>query len=298
MRKFVYNSIQYECSLHPLWIQLDTISTKTSGRILAVVNRKGGVGKTTTAITLAHGLARACEATGSRVLIIDFDPQGNVATSLQLKVRQHDLADFLLERCEFKDCVISAHRPEVGLERPNLFVVPASDSLADAKSEIMVRSAIGGRRAVRVDDILTTKLGLVRDLFAYTIVDCPPTLDSFSDAVYHFADEVIVPVKTDFLGEVGTAHHTANILEAQAFGIDIHIACILPTFFDQRLTIGRAVMADLVKHYGPTALANPIPRSTLFEQAPAVSGQTIFEYRPDSGPAQAYQELVNRIIAG
>jgi chromosome partitioning protein len=268
-----------------------------SGKILAIANRKGGVGKTTTAISLAHGLARKIEADNGRVLIIDFDPQGNVATSLNLEPREFDLADLLLDRCNFKDCVISANRSQNGFPRPNLFILPATDSLAEAKSELMIKAALGGRKSVAVEDVLIQKLGFVRQLFDYTIIDCPPTLDSFSDAVYKLADEAIVPVKTDFLGEVGTARHTNDILEAQAYGIDIKIACILPTFYDQRLTIARSVLTTLVKHYGKATIAMPIPRSTLFEQAPAVDGQTIFEYQPDSIAAKAYQSVVDRIYA-
>jgi chromosome partitioning protein len=268
-----------------------------SGRVYAVVNRKGGVGKTTTAITLAHGLARKVESKGGRVLLIDFDPQGNVTAALQLAPRERDLAHLLLGESSFKECVVSANRPEDGLRRPNLFVIPASDSLAEAKSELMIKAAIGGRRAVPIEDVLAEKLGFVRQLFAYTVIDCPPTLDIFSDAVYKFADEAIVPVKTDFLGEVGTARHTNNILEAQAYGIDIKIACILPTFYDSRLTIARSVLDNLVRHYGKNSVAVPIPRSTVFEQAPAVNGQTIFEYQPDSTPARAYQSLVDRVYA-
>jgi len=268
-----------------------------SGRIFAVVNRKGGVGKTTTAIALAHGLARRVEEDGGRVLIIDFDPQGNVATSLQLESREFDLADLLLDRRDFKDCVISANREDEGFLRPNLFVLPSDDALAEAKSELMVKSAIGGRRSGAIEDVLNEKLGFVRQLFDYTIIDCPPTLDSFSDAVYNLADEAVVPVKTDFLGEVGTARHTNDILEAQAYGIDIKIACILPTFYDRRLTIARSVLSTLVEHYGKSSVAVPIPRTTAFEQAPAMAGQTIFEYRPNSVAAKSYDLLVDRIYS-
>ena len=266
-----------------------------SGKVIAIANRKGGVGKTTTTITLAQGLARKVQASGGRVLIVDFDPQGNVSTSLAIEARERDLADLLLDKCSFKECIVSADRAAEGLARPNLFIIPSNDSLAEAKGELMIKSAIGGRRATPIEDILHTKLGFVRDLFAYTIIDCPPTLDVFSDAVYKLADEAIVPVKTDFLGEVGTARHTNDILEAQAYGIDIKIACILPTFYDKRLTIARSVHETLVKHYGNNIVATPIPRSTAFEQAPAVNGQTIFEYRPDSASARAYQALVDRI---
>lgn len=269
--------------------------SNSEGLILAVANRKGGVGKTTTAITLAHGLARKIEGHNGRVLIVDFDPQGNVSASLNLQHREFDLADLLLDRCSFKDCVVSANRADIGFPRPNLFIIPASDKLAEVKGELMIKAAIGGRKSIPIEDILVQKLNFVRQLFDYTIIDCPPTLDAFSDAVYKLADEAIVPVKTDFLGEVGTARHTNDILEAQAYGIDIKISCILPTFYDPRLTIARSVLETLTKHYGANVVGNPIPRSTLFEQAPAVNGQTIFEYQPTSPSALAYQNLVDRI---
>lgn len=263
--------------------------------VYAVANRKGGVGKTTTAVNLAAGLAEKVAAGGGRVLIIDLDPQGNVSASLDIQPREMDVADLLLGRCDFKDCVISASQANGGLTRPNLYVLPSSDSLAQAKGELMIRAAVGGRQAGQIEDVLVDRLGFVRDLFDYVIIDCPPTLDSFSDAVYQLADAVVVPVKLDYLGEVGTARHTKDILDAQAYGIDIKICCIVPTFYDSRLTIGRTVLAALKRHYGERTVTVPIPRSTIFEQAPAVGGQTIFEYRPESGSAEAYQKLVDRI---
>jgi hypothetical protein len=163
------------------------------------------------------------------------------------------------DRCTFRDCNISTDRSAEGFPRPALFVIPSSDSLVEAKSKLMIRSAIGGRRATQIV-VLDDKLGFVRQLFDYTVIDCPPTLDIFSDAVYKLADEAIVPIKTDVLGEVDTAHHTGDILSAQAYGIDIKIACILPIFFDRRLTIARFVLDTLEKHYGKAAIANPIPR--------------------------------------
>ena len=264
-------------------------------RVFAIVNRKGGVGKTTTAIALAQGLAQKIEEDGGRVLLIDFDPQGNVTASLQLEKREHDISNLLLNDCTLKECIVSAHRPEKGLNRPNLFIIPSSDELAEVKSELMIKSAIGGRKATPVADVLQERLGGLRQLFDFIVVDCPPTLDIFSDAVYNFADEAIVPVKADFLGEIGTGHHTQNIIEAQKDGIDIKINCILPTFFDPRLTIARSVLSNLVNTYGRKAIAYPIPRSTMFEQSPALDGQTIFELKPNSTAAKAYRSLVDRV---
>ena len=117
------------------------------------------------------------------------------------------------------------------------------------------------------------------------------------NAIYHFVDEAIVPVKVDFLGSAGTVRHTENIIEAQESGIDIQISWIIPTFVHKRQVLAREVIAALGKRYGPNRIAPPIPASVKLEQAPADGGKTIFEYAPNSPPAEAYKalvELVNR----
>ena len=276
-------------------------------RIYAVVNRKGGVGKTTTAVTLGHGLARMIEGRG-HVLIVDLDPQGNVATSLGLVPNGKDMAGVLTGEVPVEEAILHADRGQAnGPTRPNLWILPASDALADAKLSLVTNAALssvldqfGGRTApvVPTNQLLQTYLAKAVATFDYVILDCPPSLDMLGTAVYHFADEAIVPVKVDYLGVGGTARHTRDIIQAQARGIDIRVGVIVPTFVRAREVLARQMLQALIDSYGKSRVAVPIPQSVVIEQAPAAGGLTIFEYAADSVPAKAYWRLVEKVYNG
>jgi chromosome partitioning protein len=276
-------------------------------KIFAVVNRKGGVGKTTTAVTLAQGLAMKLQGKG-HVLIIDLDPQGNVATSLGLSVNGADIANVLTGDLPVEQAILPADRGSAGgPTRPNLWVLPASDALADAKLTLVANAALssvldqfGGRamQAVPTDQLLRTHLAKAVATFDYIILDCPPSLDMLGTAIYHFADEAIVPVKVDYLGVGGAARHTQNIIAAQAQGINIRVGVIVPTFVRAREVLARQMMRALIDSYGKSRVAVPIPQSVVIEQAPASGGLTLFEYAPDSVPAKAYWRLVEKVHRG
>jgi len=276
-------------------------------KIYAVVNRKGGVGKTTTAVTLGHGLAKMIEGRG-HVLIVDLDPQGNVSTSLGLTVDGQDIARVLTGEMPVEEAVLHADRSqEGGPARPNLWVLPASDALADAKLTLVANAALtsvldqfGGRtvKAVPTDQLLRTYLAKAVATFDYIILDCPPSLDMLGTAIYHFADEAVVPVKVDYLGVGGAARHTQDIIAAQAEGIDIRVGVIVPTFVRVREVLARQMLSALIDSYGKSRVAVPIPQSVVVEQAPAAGGLTVFEYAPDSIPSQAYWRLVEKVHNG
>ncbi|MFN2224174.1 MAG: ParA family protein [Candidatus Promineifilaceae bacterium] len=276
-------------------------------KIYAVVNRKGGVGKTTTAVTLGHGLAKKLEGQG-HVLIVDLDPQGNVATSLGLKAEGQDIAGVLTGEVSVEEAVLHADRSRSGgPSRSNLWVLPASDALADAKLTLVANAALssvldqfGGRtvKAVPTDQLLQTYLAKAVATFDYIVLDCPPSLDMLGTAIYHFADEAVVPVKVDYLGVGGAARHTQDIIEAQAAGINIKVGVIVPTFVRAREVLARQMLSALIDSYGKSRVAVPIPQSVVVEQAPASGGLTVFEYAPDSVPAQAYWRLVEKVYNG
>lgn len=280
----------------------------TKAKVYAVVNRKGGVGKTTTAVTVAHGLAKQVVGRGGHVLIVDLDPQGNVAHCLGLPLNGHDIANVLTGDVPVEQAILSADRSQSGgPSRPNLWVLPASDALADAKLTLVTNAALssvidqfGGRsrKAVPTSQLLETYLAKAVSTFDYIILDCPPSLDMLGTAVYHFADEAIVPVKVDYLGVGGAARHTQNIIDAQARGIDIKVGVIVPTFVRPREILARQMLEALVESYGKSRVAEPIPQSVVVEQAPAAGGMTLFEYAPDSAPAEAYWKLVEKVSRG
>lgn len=304
-------------------------TTQSKDKIFAVINRKGGVAKTTTAVHLAHGLSRqllervpvgklsdeekaALLKLGNRyysikghVLLIDLDPQGSCAQALGVEPNGADVGEFLAGRQGVREALVTADRAEEGYARPNLWLMPSSDNLAAAKIELINRSfsqAMMGNG--KSDDILTSllkdRLGNVVDRFDYIIIDCPPTLDALARTVYHFADAAIVPVKPDFLSTSGAGRHVSDVRKAQVQGIDIKIHTIVPTFYVKQQRLDRDMLKLLEESYGKRILADPIPRSQKVAEAPASAGLTLFEFdtKSQSRATVAYKKLVERIYNG
>lgn len=282
-----------------------------TARVYTVENRKGGVGKTTTAVTLAVGLAARCHANGGgNVLLVDLDPQGDAARGLGVDPGGRCISRVLLGSGgvkELRDNVVSASREsDGGPSRPNLYVLPASDALANAKTRIIssiaadvVAMMMQGIKSSDTNEqvimLLERKLAIARQAFKFIIVDCPPTLDMLQQSVHHFADAAIVPVKVDYHGTSATARHTQNILDDQADGINITIKAIVPTFFQPRHNLTQAMMDELAQRYGRKVIMTPIPNTVRVAEAPAVNGLTIFEYEPGHPAAEAYWDLVDYI---
>lgn len=278
-------------------------------KVFTVENRKGGVGKTTTAITVAVGLAqRLRENGGGNVLVIDMDPQGDAARGLGLESQDRCVSKVLLSDGTLEvmreNIMVADRSKEGGPIRSNLFVMPATDKLSEAKEDILTEFALLAARTMRTRrtgnerhlvDILDEKLGLAKRAFAYIILDCPPTLDMFQQAVHQYADYAIVPVKVDFHGASATGRHTNDILADQAEGINIKIAAIVPTFVNAQHNLTKSMMEKLIKVYGKQVVSTPVPNTVRVAEAPASGGLTILEYMPASSAAQAYWDLVDRI---
>jgi chromosome partitioning protein len=281
-------------------------------KVYTVENRKGGVGKTTTAVTLAVGLARRLHQDGGgNVLLIDLDPQGDAARGLGLEPNGRCVSNVLTGSGSvdlLRANVLSADRSASGgPARPNLYILPASDRLSEAKEDILTEFALLAARSMRSKQgnadrhlmyILDEKLHLAKQAFAYIVIDCPPTLDLLQQAVHQYAHYAVVPVKVDFHGASATGRHTNNIVQDQAEGIDITIAAVVPTFVNARHNLTKSMMQSIIKTYGRQIVTKAIPNTVRVAEAPASGGLTILEYDPESPAAVAYQDLVNRIYEG
>jgi chromosome partitioning protein len=280
-------------------------------KVYTVENRKGGVGKTTTAVTLAVGLARRLHQDGGgNVLLIDLDPQGDAARGLGLEPNGRCVSNVLTGNGGvelLRANVLSADRSgSGGPARPNLYILPASDRLSEAKEDILTEFALLAARSMRSKQgtdrhlmyILDEKLHLAKQAFAYIIIDCPPTLDLLQQAVHQYAHYAVVPVKVDFHGASATGRHTNNIVQDQAEGIDITIAAVVPTFVNARHNLTKSMMQSIIKTYGRQIVTKAIPNTVRVAEAPASGGLTILEYDPESPAAVAYQDLVDRIYEG
>jgi chromosome partitioning protein len=244
-------------------------------RKIAVQNLKGGTGKTTSSINVAHALARR----GRKVLLIDADVQGNVAASLGLGRPQATLYNLLLEDLVWSACVVSA--------RENLDVIPADSTLAVAEIQLA--------GLPRREETLAIRLRGVTG-YDYVIVDSGPTLSLLHQNVLLFADELLIPISTEYLAMLGAQQIFQSLAFLKKyFDRAPRVAGIIPTFFDQRTNISVEVADAINQAYSQLCPVLPsIPVDTKVSQASAKK-KTLFEHAPTSRAAEAYLRLAEQI---
>lgn len=244
--------------------------------VIAVFNHKGGTGKTTSAVTLAAGLARA----GKRTLLVDTDSQGNVAVSLGLKPTR-SLYHVLVMGLRLQDAIVSA--------RDNLDVLAANETLAAAELYL------AGRQ--NRDRVLSTRLAEAKANYDYVVVDCSPSLSLLNQNALVFADGVLCPVACDYLSLVGVRQVVKTVKNVnRLLSHPVQIWGVLPTMYDTRARICQEALETLQEHFGERCFS-PVRSAIRVKEAPS-QGQTLFEYAPDSNAAADYQLVVNRLISG
>ena len=251
-----------------------------SCRVITIANQKGGVGKTTTAVNLAAALAQH----GSRVLVIDLDPQGNASTALDVEHRVGTTSIYH---------VLVEDQPLVGIihaveDIPLLYCAPATIDLAGAEIELVPMVAREGRlsRALRAYD---------ESQLDYILIDCPPSLGLLTVNALVAAAEVLIPIQCEYYALEGLEQllRTVNLVKSH-LNPDLAVSTILLTMFDGRTRLASQVADEVREHFGEVVLESIIPRSVRVSEAPSY-GQSVMTYDPGSSGAVAYLEAAREM---
>ena len=248
-------------------------------RIIAIVNQKGGVGKTTTSINLAAGLA----AKDLRVLLIDMDPQGNASTGLGISraQRENTIYNVLTEGLPVDEAI----KPT---EVDNLFVLPSHVNLSAAEMEI---GHTEGRTRLLRDAIEAAK-----SKFDYVMIDCPPSLNLLTINALSAARSVIVPLQCEFFALEGLSQLLQTVEMAKAsINPALAIDGVMLTMYDRRNRLSAQVAEDVRKHLGRAVFQTIIPRNVRIAESPSF-GQPVITYAPNSKGAKAYLDLADELI--
>lgn len=293
--------------------------------VIGVVNAAGGVAKSTTATNLGVGLAEILDPQGRRVLIIDLDPQGDSAsTMLGLKINGRCVSKVIDGKsyvangqpdlkAAYRANIMAADRSAAA--RPGLYVLPGSDRIKYVKEDLIAevqQQLVDFARKNRTDlqnvptvaSLVVSRLDPLKKLFDAIILDCPPSSDTFEEAIFAFSDIVVTPTVLDYKSVRATMLLTRRVIEAQKRGHSTRIAYIVPTMVEGRLNLAQSMLDSLVEGGYGDLIVDPIPRTVSIPEGPASGGLTILEYadtpqgaasKTAVGAAAAYQSLVDRI---
>ncbi|MCA9527063.1 MAG: ParA family protein [Myxococcales bacterium] len=242
-------------------------------RRIAVLNQKGGTGKTTTSVNVAAGLAEA----GHRVLLVDLDAQGNVAVSLGLSSRQN-IYHVLVDGAHPADCIVNVAE--------NLDALVSNTSLAQA--EVKLVNAPRDRFKV-----LSNRMAAVTN-YDFVIMDCGPSLSVLNQNALTYADHILIPVSCDYLSLVGVKQILRTLKKVNEILLQpVSVLGVVPTFYDKRTKISAEAMSTLQAYFQDKVFP-PIHVNTRLKEAPSHK-KTIFEHDPDGRGAEDYRMLVREI---
>ncbi len=248
-------------------------------KILAIINQKGGVGKSTTAVNLSAALGRM----GKEVLLVDLDPQGNATSGYGIDKRALDACVYnvLLGETPAEDVILSCVAEGVD-------VLPSTISLAGAEVELVNEMARENR--------LKSALGSLRGRYDYILVDCPPSLGLLTINALVAADKLLVPIQCEFYALEGVTKLLDSMKRVKSIlNPSLDIFGIVLTMYDSRTNLANQVVNEVRSFFGDAVFETLIPRTVKLSEAPSY-GQSIIEYAPDNKGSLAYTDLAKEVI--
>jgi chromosome partitioning protein len=250
------------------------------GRVIAIANQKGGVGKTTTAVNIAACLAAAEKKT----LLVDGDPQGNATSGVGVTREQMGLTvyDALIGEAPLKDVLLH------GVQFTHLDVAPATPDLAGAEIELVEHRA----RELAMREALDP----IREEYDFILVDCPPSLGLIAVNMLAAADTILIPLQCEYYALEGISQllNTIHLLQ-RGVNEQLAIEGVVLTMYDARLNLSRQVAADAREYFGPKVFQTVVPRNIRLAEAPSF-GKPILLYDVASVGAQAYMSIAKELI--
>ncbi len=249
------------------------------GKVISVSNQKGGVGKTTTSLSLAASLG----VLEKKVLLIDADPQGNATSGIGINGDDFNKSsyDVLLNQCEINDSIIKT-------KSPNLDIIPANIDLVAVEIELVDTN--------KREHMLTKMIDKIKKDYDFIIIDCPPSLGLITMNALTASNSVIIPIQCEYYALEGLGKLLNTIKGIQKVHNDnLEIEGILLTMFDSRLRLSNQVKDDVKKHFGDMVFSTIIPRNVSLGEAPS-HGESIIVYNSTSKGSKSYIKFAQEVI--
>lgn len=249
------------------------------GKIIAIANQKGGVGKTTTSVNLAACLA----SLKKKVLLIDFDPQGNASsgTGVEKETIESSVYDVLINQIPMSDVYVET-------KTKNLWVCPANIDLAGAEVEMV---SMENRNF-----LLKNALSSVKDSFDYLIIDCPPSLGLLTLNAFAAADSLLVPIQCEYFALEGLSMMVKTVKDLKtSLNPELVFEGVLLTMYDSRTNLSNQVMEEVKKFFPDSVFKTVIPRNVRLSEAPGY-GEPIITYDKFSKGARSYLKLAKEVL--